>query len=567
MLNIPDKVKTLFLNDSILKNIRIHFPNGEHRDITAYDMEEESFSLTESLCSQERLKFGLSEAAVVQFVTKGIGNIKGLEIQCQVEIDISSLDDDFIEEYGQTSDDVPFPFYPITLGFFTVKSCPTESVSDTESRSVKAYDRLISQSLDYDKTEELNNYLKSKPACVPQTVYTLEKMMLQDFNINHERTNIPVEVERKGQVVAETYAPKIVSAEGQTTTGSEIQINVVTLSNFESAEIYDVIFSKLIEFAWIYDDLKFYQEEHGFMVGSNDYWWLDHGLQIEIVDNNGNTLIFTEKDAINDVISVLGIGNIIEFRFRYVYSYHIYFYDVFGELWDWQQYMSSADVESLLNYISIEKLELYDIEKKAIPPVLTSCTLRNILNAVFEINGTFANINRETGMLEERDVGGFALYPSETLYPSDELYPGDTTDVVPVGLYSHAVHDDSKIKPYGKIIAHYKTTDAEGYTIDAKYEHTFNEDGITYNLNSNWILQNCIFTEEEVAALCVYMEERIRHITYTAGAVSAKGLPWIEAGDTLEVLTNKGGFELIVLRRTLSGIQGLIDDIEAKGEG
>ena len=139
------------------------------------------------------------------------------------------------------------------------------------------------------------------------------------------------------------------------------------------------------------------------------------------------------------------------------------------------------------------------------------------------------------------------------------------SSILPQGRYIQAKHDDEEVKPYGKIIAHYKTTDAEGQTIDAVYEHFFRE-GITYNLNSNWILQNCIFTEEEVAALCEYMAEKISHIKYTPCTVTAKGLPWIEAGDTIDVLTKKGGFESIILRRTLSGIQGLVDDIEAKGK-
>ena len=565
MLNIPDEIKRLFLDDSILKNIRISFPNGEHRDITAYDLEEESFSFTESLCSQGRLKFGLSEAAVVQFMTKGVGNIKDMEIQCQVEIDISSLDDEFISEYGHTSDDMPFPFYPVTLGFFTVKSCPKESVADTESRNVKAYDRLVSQSLDYDKTDQLNNFFKSNPVCVPQTVYTLERMMLQDFNINHERTMVPVEEsEKAGVITAETYNPTITSANGQKTTGSEVCIHYFTFGNLDNAEIYDVFFTNLAKFTWVHDNLKFYQEEHDFKVGSNDYWWLDHGLQIEIEDCNGNTLVFTEKDAVNDIISILGYGNIAELHFKYVYSYNVGFYDEFGEWQQWEAHIHSADEELLSSYITIKKLELYDIEKKAIPPVLTFCTLRNVLNAVYEINGTFANISRQSGMLEERGIGGFGLFPSETLYPSVGLYPQSASSILPIGRYSHARHDDNDVKPYGKIIAHYKATDEKGYTVDAVYEYVF-RDGITYNLNSNWILQNCIFTEEEIIALCEYMAEKIKHVRYVPCAVTAKGLPWLEAGDTIDVLTTKGGFESIVLRRTLSGIQGLSDSIEARG--
>mgnify|MGYP006988388335 CR=1 FL=1 len=91
-------------------------------------------------------------------------------------------------------------------------------------------------------------------------------------------------------------------------------------------------------------------------------------------------------------------------------------------------------------------------------------------------------------MLEERNIAEYGLYPSETLYPSGDLYPQSASSILPKGRYSHATHDDEAVKPYGKIIAHYKTTDAEGHTIDAVYEHSFRE-GITYNLNSNRILQ------------------------------------------------------------------------------
>ena len=563
MICIPEEIKTLFRTGSTRKNIRVHFPNGEHEDITNSNIVAESFSFTESLCSRDILKFGLCEASMVEFETKGIGNIKNMEIQCQIEIDISSMDDDFISENGHVSDDVPFPFYPIKFGYFTVDSCPNDNISDIERRNVKAYDKLVSQSLDYDKTDQLNNYLKSKPACVPQNVYTLEKMMLQDFNINHERTMVPVaESEKPGLVTSTTYIgqPTATCPNAYTVT-----TNLVILGGINSTEIYNIIFSNLSEFTWVHDDMKNYQKEYNITFAAVRQWFDDSGLRIAITDTNHNIATFTEKDAIGDVLSILDKGNIVEFSFEYVYSYSMTFEDRTGELQTLSRTMKKAQGDALLKYIAIEKIELYDIEKKAIPPVLTSCTLRNVLNAVYEINGTFATINRESGMLEERNIADFGLYPSETLYPSADLYPQSASSILPQGRYIQAKHDDEEVKPYGKIIAHYKTTDAEGQTIDAVYEHFFRE-GITYNLNSNWILQNCIFTEEEVAALCEYMAEKISHIKYTPCTVTAKGLPWIEAGDTIDVLTKKGGFESIILRRTLSGIQGLVDDIEAKGK-
>lgn len=570
MLNIPNEIKSLFLDDSILKNIRIHFPNGEHEDITNYNLEEESFSFTESVCSEDTLKFGLCESAVVQFVTKGIGNIKGMEIQCQIEIDISSLKSEFINEYGQTSSDVPFPFYPVTLGYFTVKSCPKDSIADTESRSIKAYDKLSSQALDYDKTEQLNKYFASDPVCVPRTVYTLERLMLQDFNINHERTMVPVEFKHSLGDSTSSYTGNLVSVNGEKTT-FEVRTRTYKFQNIDSDEIYDAVFSNVGMFIQLQSLLKYYKDKYSFTMGSDDYWWLSHGLQIELTDGNSNTVVFNE--VYDDegylsaaIIKILGYGNISEMKFSIVSYINLHFYEdeMDEEGRDVQQSIDSETVDALIDSITLESLTLYDIERKSIPSVLSFCTLRNVLNAVYEINGTFASINRMTGMLEERSIGGFGLYPSETLYPGD-LYPGESSDVLSGGLYTHAVYDDGAIEPYGKIIAHYKTTDKKGNTVDAVYEYKFREDGTTYNLNSNWILQNCIFSEEEVANLCEYMAENIRHITYTPCEVATKGLPWIEAGDTLEILTKKGGFESFVLRRTLSGIQGLIDDIESRG--
>lgn len=567
MLNIPNEVKALFLNDSVLKNIRIHFPNGECEDVTNHNLKEESFSFTESICSEESLKFGLSEAAVVQFVTKGIGNIKGMEIQCQIEIDISSLGNEFISEYGQTSSDVPFPFYPVVLGCFTVKSCPKDSVADTESRDVKAYDKLCSQSLDYDKTEQLNNYFKTNPACVPRTVYTLEKMMLQDFNIGHERTTIPFDVERNEGTIT-VYEGKVLSADGSKDTSFEVRTMTFTIPNIESTEVYDVIFSNVGHFCRLHNRLQYYQKKDGFKLGANNFWWLNHGLEIEMTDINSRKVIFTEafdeEGYLEDVLKILGHGNISQITFKVVSYINLAWNDEYGDPDEINDWFVDEDFGVMFDSVLVEKLKLYDIERKEIPSVLTFCTLRNVLNAVYEINGTFATINRITGMLEERKIGHFGLYPSVTLYPSEELFPQQASSILPKGRYSQARYDDDAVKPYGKIIAHYKAKDASGNVIDAQYEYVFGE-GITYNLNSNWILQNCIFSETEVAELCAYMAERIGHITYTPCEITAKGLPWIETGDTVDVLTTKGGFKSVILRRTLTGIQGLIDDIESKG--
>ncbi len=91
MLNIPEAVRGLFKENSIKKQLRIHFPNGERADITNENIDGENFSFTESLCSRKQMKFGLCEAGVVKFTCTNIENIKGYEIEVFCEIDVSSI--------------------------------------------------------------------------------------------------------------------------------------------------------------------------------------------------------------------------------------------------------------------------------------------------------------------------------------------------------------------------------------------------------------------------------------------------------------------------------------------
>ena len=95
MLNIPEEVKSLFKADGIYKNFHVHFPNGECRDLHNPDIVQESVQFTESLCSQQYFKFGLSESSQIEFTAVDIPNILGAEIECAIEVDCASLGDEW----------------------------------------------------------------------------------------------------------------------------------------------------------------------------------------------------------------------------------------------------------------------------------------------------------------------------------------------------------------------------------------------------------------------------------------------------------------------------------------
>ena len=177
MISIPNPIKNLFNTDGIRKNIRVSFPNGEHDDLTNADIEFESVSLTESLSSQPIIKFGLCESPCLEFTCHGIPNIKGMTIKVTIEIDVSSLTAEEIAEYGETSEDVDFPFYSVPYGIYKVKKCVRSG--DTDQRKVTAYGKTINSKRDFvmpDNLEYLRTGWRSS-----DTISFTDKMLIAYF--------------------------------------------------------------------------------------------------------------------------------------------------------------------------------------------------------------------------------------------------------------------------------------------------------------------------------------------------------------------------------------------------
>ena len=142
MLNIPDSVKALFKQDGVHKNFRAHFPNGELADITNENIVQESVKFTESVCSQDVFKFGLTEASTIEFETVGVGNMYGMTIECSCEIDCSSLSAadkaDIAAGTWDGSWDGVNEVFAVPYGVFTVDSCPRNHEAMAH-RKVTAY--------------------------------------------------------------------------------------------------------------------------------------------------------------------------------------------------------------------------------------------------------------------------------------------------------------------------------------------------------------------------------------------------------------------------------------------
>jgi len=141
MLNIPESVKRLYKEESVQKQLRIHFPNGELPDITNSNIVRESLHFTESICSQNVFRFGLAEASVLEFETVGIGNMYGYTIEASIGIDIFSLSAEELAEITSGSWDGRIAYgayFWMPLGTFRVEKCPRNHGAMTH-RKVTAY--------------------------------------------------------------------------------------------------------------------------------------------------------------------------------------------------------------------------------------------------------------------------------------------------------------------------------------------------------------------------------------------------------------------------------------------
>lgn len=133
MIDVPESVKRLFQQDSVSKNFRVQFVNGEYRDLVNSDFVAESVVFTESARSSDNFKLGLGESSTIEFRTYFTENIRDMEIFCCIEIDISSLSSSEISAYGMTSFDVPYPFYRVPYGYFVIDSVSETGISGITS--------------------------------------------------------------------------------------------------------------------------------------------------------------------------------------------------------------------------------------------------------------------------------------------------------------------------------------------------------------------------------------------------------------------------------------------------
>lgn len=178
---------------------------------------------------------------------------------------------------------------------------------------------------------------------------------------------------------------------------------------------------------------------------------------------------------------------------------------------------------------------------------------RDILRRLCEINVGFGHFTRLNKFRVIQLNNGLALYPSETLFPAKDLIPNDSGELLSAG-YKKINYEEYIVGSITKLQIHQEDGDVGvvvGYGDN------------TYFITGNFLLFGKGTVELE--AIADKILNSIKNKFYRPHKTTMIGLPYLEVGDSISIVTSTDVIETYVFKRTLSGIQALEDEITAPG--
>lgn len=542
----------MMLADAVKYNIRLSFPNKERTDITCNQIVEGSAKFTESLCSQDSLKFGLCESPTFECETVGVGNIKGCVFELWYEIYCDSS-----IRGAEWKRDIRHYVFPIKKGLFLVDSA--ERQADMQHRKIVAYGGGSA-------TDWSMPILEIAKANMVSSAYNsdLGKIILAKFNSGNYWERY-------------TYFEQTTMLNTYTFTTSnytvKITINTLYANNLQTE-------NSLLDFGA--DTDKRVKAWDDLLLLFRNY----------LGDKFDNVLI----DKVNAIKKPMLRSNLVRLKkgttVKDVYiplkDFHNRIYPYMNELTDVQYHsissigyeIQTSGQDTLTGTIDLESIMIMNIlasgdvdftykykVTKTNKEDFKNLDLQKMADSIAELKGKIARTtpNNDIELLDIRKQ--FNLLPNDDLMPSENLKPlGIVGTSITKSMYSSLWYQEAYTKPYGAVFCNYKNTSSEdvdkfvyleGYSAESD-EETFK----TYDLSGNEIISNSTYTNAQITQIMDVVAESIKGASYVPLKLKCVSIPFVECGDTLEVLTqNNDSITTIVMKRTLSGESYVTDEI------
>ena len=623
MLNIPDSVKALFKQDGVYKNFRAHFPNGELADITNENIVQESVKFTESVCSQDVFKFGLTEASVIEFETVGVANMYGMTIECSCEIDCSSLSAADKAAIAAGTLDGTWnsvnEVFAVPYGTFRVESCPRDHQAMAH-RKVTAYTAGIDSNSLYETKKmalftNVSQYSPILDNVLYSTVFSKSPNSILDNG--YEQTEIYLRRPSSSVGLSNSISSALtihINGDGLTLflcaatprlnkypstsqyddrvdfgEGYLGQTNIYKTSLFcaESSTystslptIYDEDVKEELALALQNSEkLANYNPEDD---GYNGWSGLVDAF-LERVTNKVLGTSFMEYVITYSFESVSG-GVILHDRTQYVpmpvntliYPHYpmkrINSGTYYGNANIYPRILTNVSVVSSsisigsVAEISVGSADHFYVYNKSDETRLAVTALNSTLEDKWngKIWHSFSNaysiMDAVSGMLELQ-----AQFVTADRFGSNKIIRIDNTSPVPVipGEYRQMWFDEYNVEPIGTI--RYSYTDEAGEEQIVDYQ--FGDGESIYDMTDNEVLKMMDVADSSVieAMLDAYFIPHLAPVNFVPVDLSMKGLPYLEAGDAISVTAQDGTVcNSYALRQEISGIQALEAQIDSQ---
>lgn len=601
MLTIPEEIKELLHRDHWYKNIRIHFPNGERSDICNDLIVKDTVGFKESLCSQNELKFGLCEAPIFECETVGVGNIKGAKIEVYCEVGCASS-----VSGAEWRADIQRYVYPIPYGSFIVDSCKREA--DMTHRKIVAYGGSAVNGwkpINFEQNKKTfdidtynpnlgyflggNNIPLIETVCdkTPLSVSTLHRLR-RDFTFTtgeypHQTQwdfSIYIDISGIGKRWNSTadqrqYLYKIQHEYYDNTSLNDSLLNdaidyIQDGFSALSADQKEQLLAPIRYYASLVNYIIYQESIDG---GGNRYstktWNADANLIFYFYPFQDGWVGTDVQELVLPSDGVLTVAYSINHQSRPAKT--------------WTFKGNSANVAgyelaykseySILNtfMLSFSMRDSYVQYGKTIylHPVFTDCDVQKMAEALTELLGLFFTWTRDGEGKVISIKRQFGLLPDDNLYPDSQQYPQRVTGgrLLPQD-YQSCWYEEEYTSPYGAIYCEYKDLD------NADSSHTlylpgYDEDSDTdtyqvYDISNNELIKSYNWTSSDIDTICGWIAEAIENVSYMPVEFVGRGLPYVEAGDTFEILTKANdSITTIVLDRTLTGEQTLTDSYKS----
>lgn len=563
MLSIPALVKGRFKTDTVRKNLRIHFPNGEYPDITNGNIEKESLRFTESLCSQDVFKFGLAEASVIEFETVGIGNMYGMTIEAGIEVDVSNLTAQQMavisagisggtyvgKIVSKANSDIGYAYYRVPLGTFRVESCPRNHQAMTHRR-VTAYTTRIDAGLQLSPFETAKNATE-----ISSPVYEFDALCwiignlgfyssgafkftsetLYGWSDMTEQTGTYTTVDTgNGNYCRITYVRRVTPE----LTPSITAMYGVYLGGLDYADMYEFIKSKCIQYGSAVPPKEYYMARYSYGSLSTP-----PGLGLPNVFIDEDMPVFYPY-----IPQAAGSSN------------RIYLYQ-------------SVDIEI---YHNGQRVVYAGYNTSGPNPVVyscapygshSSCTLQAEPTGSRTVGGYYYTF---TGAVSLPDVvAGYGellgLFVKTDRAGSVAWTALDDTSPVEIGPSDYqrgeVWWDEYDVSPIGIVRAVFNQPDEQEIDV------SIGDGASVYDLSENAVIQNMQITADDLETLLAgEFATNAASAGFTPVDMVMQGWPWLEAGDALEITAEDGTVvDTYALRIELSGIQNLNARIVSQG--